>query len=365
MRNPTPTVTKQSPWLSLLTIASRNSRWFRIVAVSIIAFSFAPQFSVAQCNPQKPKPPVAGPNYSYPSASEAEKEIPKLGQSFSDGGVSRAFLLAQNEYEKKIRRIRFKYLAGNKKLHEPSREHGLAELEKFTDPTAVQPLIEVLRGEGPFVRDWLLDHLAYRVDEPYGQAAVTWLSIYDKDETMRDAARLRLTGEPNERSQFVIDQALRLKNDLLVDNAALAAGKFKLVQAIPLLIAAQAGGTASSPASSRQGNGALAFIQIQKQRFFVSDLQPVVGTNSAGFDPTLSVLQEGTVMVIDDAVVEFVRPRTHQTLLDLVRDSYGQPVDFGYNYPKWRNWYQSEYLPTRQAQAKDDAPPEDPTSDNW
>lgn len=363
MSNPTRRI--MDPFRFLSQVASRTRRLNGVAGVFVVSLAFSPfQLSMLNhhgpigpkmvyaqfqsCKKSRPSPPVGSQNYSYSGDRRigGSVEIPALGQSFSEGGSTRAFKLAQRENEKQIRRIRFKYFAGNKKEHAPTLQRGLDELSKFTSPTAVQPMIEVLRSEGDDVRNWMLDHLRYEVEPPYGQAALTWLSIYDDESSMRDAARLRLAGSADPRSQFVIDQALRLADNNLVSNAALAAGKFKIIQAIPLLIATQA----VSSVGTTRGTGALAFVQFQKQRFFVSDLQPVVGTNSVGFDPTLSVIQEGSVMVIEDAVVDFMRPQVHQTLLDLVRQDFGQPVDFGYRYGEWRNWYQEEYLPFKRAQ---------------
>jgi len=279
----------------------------------------------------------------------AQHARPSLGQAFGHDESTRAYKLARREYEQQIRRIRFKYLAGPKSQHEPTVQRGLRKLEAFTAPAAVGPLVEVLRDENETMRDWLLDHLRDRVEAPYGQATLTWLSIYDEDETMREAARQRLTGDANPRSQYVIDYALRTNDNDVVNHAALAAGKFKLVEAIPLLISTQAAATSASTS----GTGDLAFIQIQRQRFFVSDLQPVVGTGSAGFDPELSVLQEGTVMAIQDAVVEFRRTDVHRTLRELVREDYGKPVDFGFNVGQWKEWYREEYVPFKRAQLRE------------
>jgi len=49
-------------------------------------------------------------------------------------------------------------------------------------------------------------------------------------------------------------------------------------------------------------NGQRSFVQITTSKFFVSDLQPVVGTASAGFDPTLSPLREGVVLDVEGTV---------------------------------------------------------------
>jgi len=49
-------------------------------------------------------------------------------------------------------------------------------------------------------------------------------------------------------------------------------------------------------------NGQRSFVQVTTSQFFVSDLQPVVGTSSAGFDPTLSPLREGVVLDVEGTV---------------------------------------------------------------
>lgn len=49
-------------------------------------------------------------------------------------------------------------------------------------------------------------------------------------------------------------------------------------------------------------NGQRAFVQITTSQFFVSDLQPVVGTSSAGLDPTLAPVNEGVVLDVEGTV---------------------------------------------------------------
>ncbi len=288
-----------------------------------------------------------GPKSSSPSAKVIDKKArPSIGMAFDVDETTDAFKFARREYEKQIRKIRFRYIGGNKKKHAPTLARGLSELERFTEATSVLPMIEILRRDGDAVREWLMEHLRYRVAEPYGQATLTWLSIFDEEVEMRDLARSYLDGPANRRSQYMVSKGLRLLDHDTANDAALAAGQFKLVEAIPLLIATQA---VSSASGSTQGDGALAFIQVQTQTFFVSDLQPVVGTSSVGFDPQLSTISDGTIVVIDDAIVVFPRNQVHNTLLDLVRADYGQPVNLGYDTGKWREWYQNEYLPYKQA----------------
>jgi len=49
-------------------------------------------------------------------------------------------------------------------------------------------------------------------------------------------------------------------------------------------------------------NGQRSFVQVTTSRFFISDLQPIVGEGSAGFDPTLNVISEGVVLDVDGTV---------------------------------------------------------------
>lgn len=49
-------------------------------------------------------------------------------------------------------------------------------------------------------------------------------------------------------------------------------------------------------------NGQRAFVQVTTNRFFISDLQPVVGDSSAGFDPTLQAATEGVVLDVEGTV---------------------------------------------------------------
>lgn len=257
---------------------------------------------------------------------------------------SRAVIIAQREYEREIRRIRAQYL-GSKKF-EPDRTRGMNELARFTDPMAIEPLLDVLRNEQDDVRNWLLDHIASQIDPEYAQATLAYLSIYDEDEWWREAARERLDREAaNDRAKWVVGASLKSSNHEIVNHAALSAGQMKLVEAIPLLINAQVQSSAST-----RGSGDLAFIQVGTTRFFVSDLQPVVGESSAGFDPTLSPLREGTVMAIEDAVVEFYRVPAHNALVDLVHDDFGRRIDFGYNTEEWNRWFHETYAPFKAAQ---------------
>lgn len=252
--------------------------------------------------------------------------------------ATRAYIIAKRDWEKKIRKIKGKYLGS--KRYQPTRQRGMAELSEITDKTAVEPLIDVLRKEDEDVRTWLMEHFADRYDPAIGQATLAWLAIHDQEKTLRKSALAHLKGATQESTRRVVFSALHSRNQQVVAGGAHAAGALHMAEAIPQLIAAQA---PSSPSMS--GTGDLAYILVGEQRYFVSDLQPVVGTASVGFDPTLTPITTGTVIRINDAVVEFYNTDAHGALLDLVRNDFGSPVDFGYDNGAWVKWYNEEYVP--------------------
>jgi len=258
---------------------------------------------------------------------------------------TRGYIIARRGIEKDIRKIKGQYL-GSKEFP-PTRARGLKELEQFTDPVAVEPLIEVLRKEKEDARQWLLEHLATRLDPDHGQATLAWLAIYDKDKEMRQAALAKLAAPSGYVTRQVVERALKTPNLDIISAGAGAAGALHLVEAIPHLIVAQ-----QPVATSTSGQGDLAYIQVGTQRWLVTDLQPVVGDNSVGFDPTLSAVTDGTVVRIMDAIVEFNNLDAHNALVNLVKEDFGQPVDFGFDLPKWKQWYDEEYLPFAQVRAQ-------------
>ncbi len=257
--------------------------------------------------------------------------------------ATRAFIIAKRAYDKDIKRIRGQFLGA--KQFPATRERGLEELSKFTDAAAVEPLIDLARKEKQDVRDWLFEHFAERLDPEVGQSTLAWMAIHDQDPEMRKEALAHLHGPAAKTTQMVVERAIDSGNMDIVSAGAGAAGALQLVQAIPHLIVAQ------QPVPSMSGSGDLAFISVGTQRYLVTDLQPVVGDNSVGFDPTLSVATEGTVVRIIDAVVEFYNLDAHNALVNIVKEDFGQPVDFGFNVPRWKQWYEEEYLPFAQARA--------------
>lgn len=307
-----------------------------VIAIGVVGISVSAPLPSTYA--QLPSPPALQPLHSDDMPDTT------LAPDYRPQGETRAFKMAQKKHEKQIRKIRFMYL-GNKRDTE-TRQEGMERLSHFTKPESLDPLVETLEDEQSDVQTWLVDHLLTNVDAEYGQPTVAYLAIFSDDPARREIAMSRLgeSGEANARTRFVIEKALRSRNHSIVNAGAIAAGQLKLFEAIPLLITAQAGRAAV------EGTGDLAFIAIGTQRYFVSDLQPVVGDNSAGFDPQLSSLFEGTVMRIQDAVVEFKRMPVHNVLMGMAEQDFGQPVDFGFDIPAWRHWYNTEYIPHKLAQ---------------
>lgn len=291
------------------------------------------------------RPIVQNVNINTTVQAPARVLLPQM-PPFND---TKAYIISQNEYEKQIRGFRYKYL-GNKK-RESLRNQGFMELSKFNQPAAIVPLIKVLRKEKQDVQDWLFKHLNTAFDPDISQSVMTWISIYDENPQFREKAMVSLKDKKaNFESQWLIDYALRLPDDNLVTAGAIAAGQFNLAEAIPLLITSQGGNY-----STRGGTGArgdLAWIFVGNQRYYVSDLTPVVGDSAVAFDPTVNAINEGSLMVIEDALVEFRRFEVHDVLLNLIERDYGQRIDFGFDTGKWQNWYRNEYIPFKKDQEK-------------
>lgn len=159
----------------------------------------------------------------------------------------------------------------------------------------------------------------------------------------------------------VLDIALQSESDARASAAAEIANQFEIVGLIPRLIVAQFSGNPSGGGRESDRRGDLAFIAIGRQVAFVSDLTPVVSDSAVGFDPTISVANEGTVMAIRDASVTIYRTEIHRSLVGLSSRAWGKPTDgLGYDYEAWKRWYFDEFLPSQESNSKADAPTDKP-----
>lgn len=255
------------------------------------------------------------------------------------------------EMEKQLKRIRAHHFGHMRNVE--IRQVGISKLQAFTDPIIYPSLLELFRDEADDVRGAVLDLLADQARDE-ADATLAWAAIFESDEDFRDLATERLLdrteaeGDVPYRVKAAIAMGLRSDRDREVAAAAELANVLNLVEAIPMLIHAQAGptGTASG-ARSDGGNGALAYIIVGTQQAFVSDLEPVVGENAVAFDPELSVVTEGTVLRVVDAYVITYRTGVHRSLVDLSSRAWGQSTaPLGWGAGAWRAWYKNQFLPT-------------------
>ncbi len=247
------------------------------------------------------------------------------------------------EYATQIRLIRRKYL-GRKRV-EAIRAVGIEQLREFTDPAAFRPLIEELAREDDDVRLAMLDHFAEQGD--VGQAALAWVAIHDRDPAIRHEASRRMSTPVSGAVLALLDASLRSTKHSVANKAGMLAGTLGALETIPLLIFAQA---ASQTVSN---SGDLAWIAIQTQTAYVQNLQPVVGSGAGAFEPVIATVSEGTILRVVDAVAIIYRTAVHNSLVSMTTEDLGQSTEYlAYNMPAWWEWYNTQYVPLKNDQAR-------------
>ena len=167
-----------------------------------------------------------------------------------------AYRARARRYTQQIRAIRHKHF---RSIKVPEiRAAGIEQLAEFVDPAAFRPMLEELAREQDDVRFAVLDHFADQGDA--GQGALAWVAIHDEGETLRNEAIRRMVSPPSEPVLRVLDQSLRSPTHGVANHAGALAGALGAVEAIPLLIFAQA---TRDPYPSDEGD--LAWIAIQTQ----------------------------------------------------------------------------------------------------
>lgn len=278
----------------------------------------------------------------------------------------REFNRRRAQFELEIRRLRTRHFANTR--HVPTRQAGIARLRTLTQPEAFAPLINILGDEDDDVRLAVLDHLAEQPD-PRADAVLAWAAVFDKREPLRVACRERLraratAGEVAAETRSMIAEGLRSDDSPTVATAGELAAALNVIDAMPMMIRSQvnerqapapgggglnAGGGGGG--SSLASDSALAYIFVGRQITFVADLTPVVGQSAVGFDPTIGVLTEGTVLRITDAVVKVYNVALHNTLSTWSAAAWGQPTaHLGWDVNAWLAWYHDELLPHVAAQ---------------
>ncbi len=247
-------------------------------------------------------------------------------------------------YARQIRDIRRKHFGSMRKKE--IREEGLHQLSEFIDPASFKPMIEELSEEKDDVREAMLDHFASSGEN--GQAALAWVAINLEEDAMRNEAIRRMVSPPAGPALKVLDASLRSPTHRIANNAGILAGTIGAVEAIPLLIFAQ---TTFDPLPERRGD--IAWIAIVTQQPYIVNIQPAVGNHSAAYQPVLGVVSEGVVLRVHDAVVTVYRTDVHWALTLLAGKDWGGSTEhLGYDIRAWWQWYNNEYVPYKNDQAR-------------
>ena len=110
--------------------------------------------------------------------------------------------------------------------------------------------------------------------------------------------------------------------------------------AIPHLIATQYAG------QKRRRTGDQAWIAIGTQTSYIQNLVPVVGDGAGAFRPVPGIINQGFVMRVTEAVAVIYRTEVHRVLVDMTTRATGRDTSAnGWSLERWREWYNSEYLP--------------------
>jgi hypothetical protein len=311
-------------------------------------------------DPGKTKPAPAAP--STPDSAVPTSPAPEwLARLVPDPGSPEQKVFTQRQktkaqQEQELRKLRAKFFRSTHNTE--IRQVGISKLRAYTDPAIFPSLITIFQGEGADTEAALLDHLAdLRTDE--ADASLAWAAVFGKEKPFREAAAIRLAarakqlGQTSRRVKWVVSLGLRDNSNTSVVAAARLAQGLQLYDAIPMLINAQVTQTAGPSKADDGGDAALAYILVGRQEAFVSGLTPVVGNNAVAFNPQLSVLTEGVVLRVIDAVVITYRVEVNAALIGLSTQGYGQSTAYlGWDQKAWREWFARDFTPYR---AKKDA----------
>lgn len=249
----------------------------------------------------------------------------------------------QRQYERQVTIIANKHFGSVKA--EAIRREGIEKLKEFTDPASFRPMFDVLVKEKDDVRLAMLEHFAAQSEA--GHAALAHVAIHADDAALRNEASRRIPTPISKPVLRELDKALRSPKHVIANNAGALAGVLNAVEAIPLLIFAQA---TRDTAPANEGD--LAWIAIQTSTVYVADVTPVVGDNSGGFAPVLGILREGVLMRVQDAVVVNYRLDVHRSLVNMANAETGEDTEhMGYNMREWWAWYNDVFVPQHNAKA--------------
>lgn len=224
------------------------------------------------------------------------------------------------------------------------REQNLELLAQWKDPASWQVLWEAMKDQKDDVRLAYLEHLAGQGG--LGQAMLAKIAIRSDESAMRHEATRRIARPACDEVIAMIELGLRDDRHLVVNQAGLLAGKVDAFAVIPSLIFSQVS------ADEKTTDGDLAWIAIGTRTNYIANVVAVTGDNSGAFQPVLGSLQTGVLMRVQDAMVYNYRTDAHNSLVAMTTRDFGQStVDYGWDMKRWWTWFNTEYVPFKQAQA--------------
>jgi hypothetical protein len=257
--------------------------------------------------------------------------------------------------ERELVKLRAAHFRGPPQRGEPSGWAGQAS-DVHTDPAAYEPLLKVFAREEDDVYATLASMFA-ECNTPEADAALAWSAIMAGDDSLRRIAsdhmrsRILAIGGPTPQMVAVMDLALQGDSEDRANVAAAFADEFGIIGLIPRLISAQVSGQTGGGGTIPDDDGDVAFIAIGRQVAFVSDLTPVVSDSAVAFDPTVSVINEGTLIRVHDAAITIYRDMVHASLVNLSSRASGRSTrELGFDTDAWKRWYIEEFLPARRQQ---------------
>ncbi len=261
------------------------------------------------------------------------------------------FRKKQLALEKDLKKLRGKYFANTNNA--ALRSDGILKLRTYRDDWMYQSLIAVFQEQADDVRDGLLEIFTSAKSDA-GDRGLMWLAIAHPKAAWRSAAieslshRVNESGRPTRAMVDVASNAVNSGDQAVIASAGEAGAALNIFEIIPLLIQAGGGGGPGPGGSypDTQHKRPLAWIAFATQTAYVSNLRPAAGQGTIGFDPTISVVNSGNLLVINDAVVSQAPPRiVYRPLASLGSALTGQPAEdlakMGTDAASWKQWYAS------------------------
>ena len=294
------------------------------------------------------------PHASAAGDAAVQVQIPAAEPTGADQTVRAPIDL--DKVEKELKQLRAKYFRATRNAQ--TREIGYTKLRSYTDAAVFPLLVKLFGTEDTEVRRALVEHLAARKTVE-ADTNLARIAVFGEERSLRERAGKELA-DRYDRGRiavpYVVQQpladGLRTSSYAATVAAAQLCDVLNLIDAIPLLISAQATNNASL---GRPVNGdaqpAIAALVVGQQESFVSGLTPIVGNSAVGFNPQVSVLNTGTVLRIIDANVITYRTEVTAALGALASRNWGgQPVThLGSDAWAWSYWYKDQFIPYRDA----------------